>query len=70
MEPPYFHAGEFLRIHRERAKLSQSEFAERLGMRQSKLSNLESREDVLTSTFVRYLAALGYEPAVRTVRRT
>lgn len=44
---------------RNASGLTQSELAERLGMTQAQVSQIESRNDFLVSTMRRYIEALG-----------
>ncbi len=53
------HIGSFLRQVRERAKLSQSELAAKLGTSQSAVAKIERRDDVLLSTLIAYVKAAG-----------
>ena len=54
-------AGEFLRwLRRQGADLSQAELAERIGIAQQTVSEVEGRSDCLLSTFDRFVGALGY----------
>lgn len=46
---------------RERAGLNQSELADRLGITQSRVSRLESAEDLKLSTLIGYADAVGAE---------
>ncbi len=51
--------GEYLRRFREEAGMSQAEVAEKLGTSQPSVAKLEARSDVLMSTFVAYVEAVG-----------
>ncbi|MFW0789617.1 helix-turn-helix domain-containing protein [Gordonia sp. CPCC 205333] len=44
---------------RRAAKLTQTELARRMGVKQAAVSGLEGREDLLLSTLANYLAAAG-----------
>ena len=51
--------GEYLRQFREEAGMSQAEVAEKLGTSQPSVAKLEARSDMLMSTFVTYVEAVG-----------
>ena len=51
--------GDFLRQVRERAELSQSELAAKLGVTQSAVAKIERRDDVLVSTLIAFVKAAG-----------
>ncbi len=51
--------GEYLRGFREEAGMSQAEVAEKLGTSQPSVAKLEARSDILLSTFVAYVEAVG-----------
>ena len=48
-----------MRGFREEAGMSQAEVAEKLGTSQPSVAKLEARSDVLMSTFVAYVEAVG-----------
>lgn len=53
---------------RQAAHLTQTELAQRMGIKQAAVSGLESRGDVLLSTLASYLAAAGAKDVVLTAR--
>lgn len=53
---------------RRAAQLTQTEFAHRMGIKQSAVSGLEARGDLLLSTLANYLAAAGATDVTITAR--
>ena len=51
--------GEYLRQFREEAGMSQAEVAEKLGTSQPSVAKLEARSDILLTTFIAYVEAVG-----------
>ncbi|WP_237722942.1 helix-turn-helix domain-containing protein [Singulisphaera acidiphila] len=50
---------------RQRQGLSQTELAERAGVRQANISRIENRNDVLVSTLDKLASAMGGELSIR-----
>ncbi|ROZ88048.1 XRE family transcriptional regulator [Gordonia sp. OPL2] len=53
---------------RQAAQLTQTELAQRMGIKQAAVSGLEAREDLLLSTLANYLAAAGATDVMITAR--
>ncbi|WGJ88209.1 XRE family transcriptional regulator [Gordonia sp. SMJS1] len=53
---------------RQAAQLTQTELAQRMGIKQAAVSGLEAREDLLLSTLANYLAAAGATDVTITAR--
>jgi DNA-binding XRE family transcriptional regulator len=60
--------GQVLRLMREKRKMSQSEIAQRMGLRQPAIARLERQSDVKLSTLQEWAAATGGE-LILAVRR-
>ncbi len=52
---------------RKKLKLTQVEVAKRMGVKQSMISQIENNDDIMVSTLIRYVKALGCDISINAV---